>query len=189
LHKPLLGTIKRKEKKMNMHPSFIDIRSSMAYEFTRLRARALRDSLWAKLTGRCTNLARFPEGVFQTGLNRKLTHARDIPVEEIIGTLYRHSDFDDRFRPLKKNLRDRWVNILLIHHSEGWPPILVHKVGDHYYVEDGHHRVSVARALGIAFIEAKVWEYPNEIKKTIKACGNIQSSERNSAKKYITVPE
>jgi hypothetical protein len=65
----------------------------------------------------------------------------------------------------------------------------VHKVGDHYYVEDGHHRVSVARALGIAFIQAKVWEYPSEIKKTTKPCGNMQSSERTSAKQYVAVPE
>lgn len=174
---------------MNMHPFFIDMRSSMAYEFTRLQARALRHSLWAKLTGRNTKLARFPEGAFRTGLNRKLIEAKDIPVEEIVGTLYRHSDFDDQFRPLKKNLRDRWVNIILLHQGEGWPPILVHKVGDHYYVEDGHHRVSVARALGIAFIQAKVWEYPSESKKTTKTCETIQSSERSCAKQYITVPE
>jgi hypothetical protein len=173
---------------MNMQPSFIDIRGSMAYEFSTLRTRALRDALWAKLIGRNTKLARFPEGVFQKGLNRKLIDIKDIPVEEIIGTLYRHSDFDDQFRPLKKNLRDRWVNILLIYQNEDWPPILVHKVGDHYYVEDGHHRVSVARALGIAFIQAKVWEYATDGKQA-KKCENVECTERSSARQYVTVTE
>ncbi len=173
---------------MNMHPSFIDIRSSTAYEFSALRTRALRDALWAKLIGRTTKLARFPEGVFQKGLNRKLINVKDIPVEEIIGTLYRHRDFDDQFRPLKKNLRDRWVNVCLRHQSEGWPPILVHKVGDHYYVEDGHHRVSVARALGIAFIQAKVWEYPIYSKQT-KKCESMECTEISSVKQYATITE
>jgi hypothetical protein len=173
---------------MNIHPSFIDIRSSIAYEFSTLRTRALWDALWAKLIGRNTKLARFPEGVFQKGPNRKLIDVKDIPVEEIIGTLYRHSDFDDQYRPLKKNLQDRWVHIFLIHKSEGWPPILVHKVGDHYYVEDGHHRVSVARALGIAFIQAKVWEYPSHIPQT-KKCENVECAERNSVKTYVTAIE
>jgi hypothetical protein len=113
---------------------------------------------------------------------------RDIPVPEIIGTLYRHGDFDHQFRPLKKNLRDRWVNIYLLHEKEGWPPILVHKVGENYYIEDGHHRVSVARILGMAFIEAKVWEYPSS-NKQIKKCETVECEERISVKKYVTAIE
>ncbi len=66
---------------MNMHPSFIDIRSSTAYEFSALRTRALRDALWAKLIGRNTKLARFPEGVFHKGLHRKFINVKDIPVD------------------------------------------------------------------------------------------------------------
>jgi len=173
---------------MNMHPSFIGIRSSLAYEFTVLRTRALREALWARLIGRNTKLASFPEEVFQKGINRKLIDVQDIPVEKIIGTLYRHGDFDTKFRPLKKNLRDRWVNMALMHNGEGWPPILVHRVGDHYYVEDGHHRVSVARALGITFIQAKAWEYPSYSEPT-KKCENMEHTERTSAKKYVTAIE
>ena len=32
------------------------------------------------------------------------------------------------------------------------------KVGDEYFVLDGHHRTSFARSEGIAFIDANVWE-------------------------------
>jgi hypothetical protein len=181
-------TVLRKEKKMNMHPSFVDIRNSLAYEFSILRTRALRNALWTKLIGKNKKLALFPEQAPQKSPNRKWIGVTDIPVEEIIGTLGRHSDFDHEFRPLKKNLRDRWVNVYLIHEGDGWPPILVHKLEEDYYVEDGHHRVSVARALGLAFIQAKVWEYPSSSKRP-KRGGNMECTEKSSAKQYITATD
>jgi ParB-like chromosome segregation protein Spo0J len=64
----------------------------------------------------------------------------------------------------------------------------VHKVGDHYYVEDGHHRVSIAQALGMAYIQAKVWEYPSQVKQTRK-CETVECTERNSVKKYVTATD
>jgi hypothetical protein len=173
---------------MNLSLPLTSLRSHLANEFSVLRTRALRDTLWAKLTRRHTELARFPEGTFQKGPNRKSVGLKDIPVSEIIGTLYRHSDFDHRFRPLKKNLLDRWVNIYLLQQREGWPPILVHKVGSHFYVEDGHHRVSVARALGMVFIQANVWEYPSPAKPANK-CGRLECAERNPVKQYATAAD
>jgi len=173
---------------MNMSFPFTNMRSHVANEFSTLRSRAVRDTLWARLLGRHISLARFPEGTFQMGPNRKFTGDKDIPVKEIIGTLYRHSDFDSQFRPLKKNLRERWINIYLLQEKEGWPPILVHKVGNHYYVEDGHHRVSVARALGIAFIQARVWEYP-AASKALKKCESFECTENNPVKAYAMSPE
>ena len=40
------------------------------------------------------------------------------------------------------------------------PPVALIQVGDHYFVRDGHHRISVARALGQLAIEAtvEVWQ-------------------------------
>jgi hypothetical protein len=173
---------------MNMSFHLTNIRSYVANEFSTLRSRAVRDTLWARLIGRNKNLARFPEGTFQKGPSRKFIGEQDIPVTEIIGTLYRHSDFDSRFRPLRKNLRERWINIYLLQEREGWPPILVHKVGNHYYVEDGHHRVSVARAMGIAFIQARVWEYPVS-NKPVNICENFECTERNPVKAYAISTE
>ena len=173
---------------MIIHSSFTGIRGYMAYEFSALRTRALRDALWSKLVGKNTKLALFPEQVPQKSPNRKLIGVMDISVEDIIGTLGRHNDFDYQFRPLKKNLRDRWINVYLLQQSEGWPPILAHKVGDRYYVEDGHHRVSVARALGIAFIPAKVWEYPSRTEPATK-CRIVECTERNPVKRYATATD
>ena len=173
---------------MNMSLPLTSLRSHLANEFSVLRTRALRETLWAKFTGRDTKLPKFPEGTFQKGPNRKSIGLQDIPVSEVIGTLYRHSDFDHKFRPLKKNLRDRWINIYLLQQREGWPPILVHKVGDHFYVEDGHHRVSVARALGMVYIQANVWEYPSTAKPATK-CERVECAEGNSVKRYATAAD
>jgi hypothetical protein len=158
------GDKHRKEKKMNIYPSFTNIRSYLSHEFLALRAHARRDSLLAKLMGRDTKLAVFPEEAPEKSPNRRFLGVQDIPVNEIVGTINRQRDFDHKFRPLNKSLRDRWVNVHLTLQSSGWDPILVHKVGENYYVEDGHHRVSVAQKLGMTLIPAKVWEYPCQVK-------------------------
>ena len=173
---------------MNIHPSFTHIRSYVAYEFSVLRARAIRDSIWAKLIGTYMKLARFPEQAPVASPNRKLIGVQEIPVEQIVGTLGRHSDFDQQFRPLKKSLRDRWVNAYLTLESDGWSPILVHKVGDKYYVEDGHHRVSVARSLGLAYIQAKIWDYPSRFKQP-ENCETVDCTEKSPVSVYAVITE
>lgn len=145
-----------------MYPQLTNLRSSLVDKFYALQTPARRDSIWGKLIGQSTNLAKFPEQAPQKAPNRKLSGVQDIPVEQIVGTLNRDKDFDHKFRPLKRYLRDRWVNVYLSLEKGGWAPILVHRVGDQYYVEDGHHRVSVARSLGVEFIQAKVWEYATD---------------------------
>lgn len=168
---------------MNMVPPLTNTRSFLADKFSALRMHALRDSLWARLIGKKTTLASFPEQASRKSPNRKLIVMEKIPVEQIIGTIGRSKDFDHKFRPLKSSLRDRWVNVYLTLEREGWPPIVVHRVGDQYYVEDGHHRVSVARLLGMVFIEAKIWDYPASDKQQ-KACPRIKCSEHSTSKVY-----
>jgi hypothetical protein len=168
---------------MNIYPSFTNIRSFMSYKFSMLRMRALRDLVWAKLTGRETKLAVFPGQEQRNNPNRRLLGTKDIPVEEIIGTFNRESDFDHQFRPLSKHLCTRWINTCINLERDAWPSILVHKIGEHYYVEDGHHRVSVARSIGMAFIEAKVWEYPVPRAQT-ETCQSTKCAERSSSKAY-----
>jgi hypothetical protein len=170
---------------MNMYPHLTNVRSSLVDKFYALQTPARRDSIWAKLFGQNTNLAMFPEEAPQKSPNRKFIGVQEIPVEQIVGTLNRQSDFDHKFRPLKSYLRDRWVNVYLSLENDSWTPIVVHKVGEQYYVEDGHHRVSVARSLGRTFIEAKIWEYPVQILKA-KKCQSAPCPERSSAKAYAT---
>lgn len=168
---------------MNIYPSLTNVRSSIADKFYTLQTPARRDSLWARLTGQNTSLVVFPEQAPRKSPNRRFIGVQDIPIEQIIGTLNRNSDFDHKFRPLKSYLRDRWINVYLALENDGWTPIVVHKVGDGYYVEDGHHRVSVARSLGRTFIQAKVWEYPMQATKK-NPCPSEPCAERSSEKAY-----
>src|ERR1041384_5845729 len=144
---------------MNMYPALTNMRGFVANQFYNLQTIARRESLWAKLMGKDNRLALFPEQAPEKTLTRTLAGLQEIPVEKITGTLNRVSDFDQEFRPLSVNLRDRWVNAYLAFDQGGWEPVVVHKTGENYYVEDGHHRVSVDRSRGKAFIQAKVWEY------------------------------
>ena len=173
---------------MNIYPSFSDIRNHLYHKFFTLRAKARRDLLWAKLMGKNIDLETFPEEAPDKSPNRKFIGTEDIPVEKIVGTLNRQSDFDHKFRPLNRHLLERWVNIYLTLEREGWPPILVHKVGEKYYVEDGHHRVSVAQALGMTFIPAKVWGYPSR-QKAPKKCHPEPCPEVNTANVYAGVTD
>jgi hypothetical protein len=83
---------------------------------------------------------------------------RDIPLECIVGTVEpnRAHQFDSEFRP-SPITRDRWMRVwAAFTGSTSLPPITVVRVGEAYAIRDGHHRVSVARALGAASIEAHV---------------------------------
>lgn len=168
---------------MNIYPYFTNLRSNISYKFSALRTRALQDVLWAKLTGRNFSLAAFPKEIQQNNPNKKLVGIREIRLDQIIGTLNRSSDFDHKFRPLKKHLLNRWVNTFIRLDHDDWSPIVVHKIGEQYYVEDGHHRVSVARSMGRVFMEAKIWEYRSKPEQT-EICEVIQCAERSSSKVY-----
>jgi hypothetical protein len=83
---------------------------------------------------------------------------REIPLEAIKGTTEpnRAAQFDHEFRPTTLT-RCRWQSVwLAFHRGATLPPISVVQVGDAYAIRDGHHRVSVAKALGALSIRAVV---------------------------------
>ena len=82
---------------------------------------------------------------------------RVIPVAEIVGTLEPTLGFDADFRPTSEHVRTRWERISLARRRGlPLPPITVVERPDGYYVVDGRHRVSVARAYGDQDIDAWV---------------------------------
>jgi hypothetical protein len=98
-----------------------------------------------------------------------------IPVGAIVGTVDRRPDsFDRSFRPRSPELRRRWERVMAARRrGETLPPIDVYKVGDIYFVRDGHHRVSVARALGETTIDA----YVREVKTKTRATPELRLSD------------
>jgi hypothetical protein len=82
---------------------------------------------------------------------------QSIPLDSIVGSVDRTKEFDRRFRPTSGRVRERWQRLALAHRrGEAIPPIEVYRVGTLHFVYDGHHRVSVARALNLSTIDAYV---------------------------------
>jgi hypothetical protein len=82
-----------------------------------------------------------------------------IGLDSIVGTVDSSRDFDRRFRPTSGRVRERWERLALAQRrGEAIPPIEVFRVGNMHFVEDGHHRVSIALATGQKTIEAYVTE-------------------------------
>lgn len=82
-----------------------------------------------------------------------------ITLDSIVGSVDRQREFDRRFRPTSGQVRERWQRLALAQRrGESIPPIEVYRVGDMHFVVDGHHRVSVAHALGLKTIDAFVTE-------------------------------
>ena len=80
-----------------------------------------------------------------------------VPVREIVGTLDPTASFDSSFRPASEAMRWRWERIALAHRrGDALPPVVLRRQPDGYYVVDGRHRVSVARALQHREIDAWV---------------------------------
>ena len=98
----------------------------------------------------------------QTGERR--IGLRVIPLDSIVGSVDRTRDFDRQFRPTTGRVRARWERIAAaMRRGDPLPPIDVYRVGDMHFVRDGHHRVSVARALGRHDIEAFVTEVQTRV--------------------------
>ena len=87
-----------------------------------------------------------------------------IPLDSIVGTVDRGREFDRSFRPTSPQLRERWERIALAQRrGQAMPPIDAYRVGELHFVKDGHHRVSVARALGRDRIDAYVTEVTTRV--------------------------
>ena len=88
-----------------------------------------------------------------------------IPLDSIVGTVGRaQGEFDRAFRPATTGVRGRWEEIAYARRrGTSMPPIDVFRIGELHFVQDGHHRVSVARAQGDTVIDAHVIEVKTKI--------------------------
>ncbi len=87
-----------------------------------------------------------------------------VRVDQIVGSLNRYHQFDRAFLPVEDQIASRWQSIDRAFYKDiSLPPVLLYKVGQVYFVVDGHHRVSVAREQGQEFIEAEVRECATKV--------------------------
>lgn len=124
--------------------------------------RGLMRRAWSVLTRRVSRLDSLAAMAGARAIRQRHTIGlQTIPLAAICGSENRCRDFDRRFAPLTTLTRERWQNIAAARlNGQTLPAIDVVQIGECYFVRDGHHRVSVARALGEEYIEAEVtvWE-------------------------------
>lgn len=135
------------------------------HRFDRARRRALFEDILAIVSGRSTDLLPFEE--VRKRLKGRQGFPRGlqlIPLDQIVGSVGRYRDFSRAFLPRKTADMPRWARLdQALNRLEPIPPIEVYKVGDAYFVRDGNHRVSVARANGATHIDAYVTDVPIKV--------------------------
>jgi hypothetical protein len=133
------------------------------HDFSRARRRAAMGRLIARLRGEPDDVGvilPYEEVISALGfVSERSLGLQVVPLSAIVGTIDRGRDFDRRFRPTSPRVRSRWEEIAAaMRRGEALPPVDLVMVGEIYFVRDGHHRVSVAIALGHADIDAYVTE-------------------------------
>jgi hypothetical protein len=132
-------------------------------DFLRARRRLAlsRLSRWLRREpGEVDHILPFDEVVAALGrLQERDAGEQVVALDAIVGTVDRLQGFDRHFRPTTPQVRRRWERIAAaMRRGEEMPPVDLYRVGEVYFVKDGHHRVSVARALGYHVIDARVTE-------------------------------
>jgi hypothetical protein len=95
-----------------------------------------------------------------------------VPIAAIHGSESRGVDFDAGFHPCRKHDRDRWLSVATAWHlGLSLPPVELIQMGAHYFVRDGHHRISIAAALGVRDIEASVtvWQIAAPVPQPVRS--------------------
>jgi hypothetical protein len=109
---------------------------------------------WRALSGRCSALYTLSAWPHEPGRGRG---RQTVAIAEIVGSEGRAGDFDNTFAPVSERTRDRWISVARARRRGlSLPPVQLVRTECGYYVLDGHHRISVARALGEEFVEAEV---------------------------------
>jgi len=133
-------------------------------DFQKARQRASLEKMISRWTGKSLDLLSYEEV-----RNKLQIHSmadvglRQIPLDAIVGSVGRYRDFSRTFLPRSDSDKDRWAGVKMAQVTKGLPPISVYQIGEAYFVQDGNHRVSVARQLGNDTIEAYVTEVKTKV--------------------------
>ncbi|OLT12686.1 chromosome partitioning protein ParB [Pseudonocardia sp. CNS-139] len=138
------------------------------HDFLRVRRRQVLSRLAARLRREPDDVSEvlpFDEVVAVLGrTGERRLGLRVVDLDSVVGSVDRTREFDRWFRPRSGRTRERWERLARAQRrGEPVPPIDVYRVGDLHFVRDGHHRVSVARALGLRSVEAYVTEVTTRI--------------------------
>jgi len=142
-----------------------ELNARVRADFSRARFKAFLNRAWSVVSGQPTTLLSYDEIKETLHIGGPIYRGvKTVMVEQIVGSLNRYHQFDRAFLPVEDQIADRWQNIDRAFYKDiSLPPVVLYKVGQVYFVVDGHHRVSVARQQGQEFIEAEVRECATKV--------------------------
>lgn len=142
---------------MDPNRSQIEQVKSLVNRFQKARFHGQIASLLGRLSGRSTRLLDL--GAAHGRLEGRSAYAgtRPVRISKIRGSENRCQDFDREFNPRSEKNLGRWLSVAQARLGGAvLPPVELIQVGNNYYVRDGHHRISVARALGEEYVDAEI---------------------------------
>lgn len=138
-----------------------ELTSRVRADFSKARFKSFINQAMAVLSGqRPTTLLSYDDIKEKLHIGGPIYRGvKTIRVDQIAGSLNRYHEFDRAFLPKEDQLASRWQKVdRAFYQDVNLPPVVLYKVGDVYFVVDGHHRVSVARDKGQEFIDAEIRE-------------------------------
>jgi hypothetical protein len=142
-----------------------ELESRVQADFSRARFKAFLNRARSLLSGQPTSLLSYDEVKEKLRIGGPIYRGvQTVRVDQIAGSLNRYHEFDRAFLPVEDQTSSRWRNIdRAFYRDVSLPPVVLYKVGQVYFVVDGHHRVSVAREQGQEFIDAEVRECSSKV--------------------------
>jgi hypothetical protein len=137
-----------------------ELASRARADYSRARSKAFLNRIWAVISGQPTHLLSYDEVREKLHVGGPIYRGvQTIRLDQVAGSLNRYHQFDRAFLPTQDENANRWQRVSRAFYEDiSLPPVVLYKVGQVYFVVDGHHRVSVAREQGQEFIEAEVRE-------------------------------
>jgi hypothetical protein len=137
-------------------------------DYSRARRKAFFNRVWAVLSGQPTNLLSYDDVKEKLRIGGPIYRGvKTVRVDQVAGSLNRYHEFDRAFLPTQDETAPRWQRVDQAFYEDiSLPPVVLYKVGEVYFVVDGHHRVSVARGQGQEFIDAEVRECATRVNLT-----------------------
>jgi nucleotide-binding universal stress UspA family protein len=134
-------------------------------DFKRMRFRAKVEQVLARLKGESADLLEYDQVRKQLRARGQVRRGlQDVPIDAIVGSVGRYTDFTRSFLPRLDDDLARWAKVkIAMSDLAGLPPIELYQVGEAYFVLDGNHRISVARQLGATHIQAYVTEIQTRV--------------------------
>lgn len=114
--------------------------------------------IWARLRRPAQPLMMLADAMDALGTDGAMgSYPADVPLTAIVGSATRQDDFDADFTLVNRALDARRRRVTDAFEEGTFPPPLdLVRLGELYFVSDGHHRVSVARSLGWDSLPATV---------------------------------